>query len=266
MNNGCTNSKARQRMVDAHVLARGGLPRVVNAHPVQLNPSPSGGLRVPVERLARLVNEGLRRVRAELEARALARRRVELLDRVVKSARGAHQGNCAVAHRVHLVQTARLVERGHQEEVRARLDLVRGRRVETFVDGDAVRREVLERLQKIFVLALARTERDKEGPGFENLTGDLLDEVVALLRDEPRDGRDDGAVKLFGQTESSQEVELAGALSRQVVRREVRGCVSVRFGVPNVVVNSVRDADEAFAPLPKEPVESVPLLRRLNLE
>src|SRR5438067_7683760 len=151
MNNGCTNSKARQRMVDAHVLARGGLPGVVNAHPVQLNPSPGGGLRVPVERLARLVDECLRRVGAELEARALARRGVERLDRVVESARGANDWHCAVAHRVHLVQAARLVERGHQEDVRARLYLVRERLVETFVDGDAAGREVLERLQKIFV-------------------------------------------------------------------------------------------------------------------
>src|SRR5204863_258054 len=103
MNNGCTNSKARQRLVDAHVLARGGLPRVVNAHTVQLNPAPDGGPRVPVERLARLVNEGLRRVRPELKARTLAGRGVELLYGVVQAARGAHQGDCAVAHRVHLV-------------------------------------------------------------------------------------------------------------------------------------------------------------------
>src|SRR5205085_8855036 len=206
MNSGCPDSKARQRLVYSHVLARGGLPRVVNAHPVQLNPSPRRALRVPVERLARLVNQRLRRIWPELEARALARRGVELLDRVVESACGAHQGDCAVAHRVHLIQPARLVERWHQEDVRARLDLVRERLVETFVDGDAVRRVVLERLQKIFVLALARPQRDEERARFENLTGDLLDEVVTFLRDEPRDGRDDGPVYLFGQAEPSQKV------------------------------------------------------------
>ena len=51
-----------------------------------------------------------------------------------------------------------------------------------------------------------RRQRDEERARFENLTGDLLDEVVTLLRDEPRDGRDDGPVYLFGQAEPSQKV------------------------------------------------------------
>src|SRR5438270_884545 len=76
-------SQLEQRVVDPQVLARGRLPGVVNPHPVMLNPAPGRGLRVPVERLAYLVNQGLGRVVLELEARALARRGVELLDRVV---------------------------------------------------------------------------------------------------------------------------------------------------------------------------------------
>src|SRR2546423_14513642 len=39
----------------------------------------------------------------------------------------------------------------------------------------------------------------------------------------------------------------------------------VGLRVPDVVVNAVRDASQAVAPLAREPVESVPLLRPLNL-
>ena len=123
---------------------------IINAGTAQVtvfNPTPGGGPRVPVERLARLVNERLRRVGAELEARALARRGVERLDRVVESARGAHQGNCAVAHRVHLVQTARLVERRHQEDVSASFNLVRQRFTRiAFINSYALRRMIVQRL------------------------------------------------------------------------------------------------------------------------
>src|ERR1700749_1593757 len=98
MNGGCPASpQILNRLVDPHVLARGRLPRVVNAHPVQLNPAPSLRARVPVESLANLVEKRLRFVGAELEACSAAGRGVELLHRVVESARRSYDGDCAVA-------------------------------------------------------------------------------------------------------------------------------------------------------------------------
>src|SRR5205085_9508982 len=54
-------------------------------------------------------------------------------------------------------------------------------------------------------------------------------------------------------------------LAREVVCTEVRGDVRVGRGIPHVVVHAVRDPDQTVAAHAQEPIESIALLRRLNL-
>ncbi len=64
-------------------------------------------------------------IRLKLESRAAACCRIERIDGVVQPAGGPNHGNGTVLQTVNLIQAARLVARGHQENIRAGLDLVR---------------------------------------------------------------------------------------------------------------------------------------------
>src|SRR5438270_9424232 len=76
------------------------------------------------------VRELGRVVLREGEAVPTARISVDVADRVREPADGADDGDRAVAQRDELPETARLEPRGHEEEVRPRVDALRKRRVE----------------------------------------------------------------------------------------------------------------------------------------
>ena len=84
---------------------------------------------------------------------------------------------------------------------------------ETFVDADAMRRSVMPALEKVFVLLRARAECDKERAGIENPARSVANQVVAFLRDEPRNDRDNWTLGFFRQTEASQQIDFALAFA-----------------------------------------------------
>src|SRR5205085_11861271 len=104
-----------------------------------------------------------------------------------------------------------------------------------------------------------------ERASFEPAPRRLLDQIVAFLRHEPRDDRDDGAIQIFRQTETAQQVAFAFKLAREIVRAEVRGDMWVGRGIPHVIVHAVRDANKSVAAHAQKPIETIALLRGLNL-
>ena len=56
----------------------------------------------------------------------------------------------------------------------------------------------------------------KNDPVSESIR-DLPDQIVALLSDESRDDRDNRSLNFLGQSETSQQIDLALTLSRQIL-------------------------------------------------
>src|SRR6185369_9734926 len=108
----------------------------------------------------------------------------------------------------------RLIQRRHQKHVGAGFDLM-GQRLArvTFVNSDLLWRDIVQALQKVFILLRARAKRDKKRSGREHWTRDIPDQVVAFLTDESRDDGDDRSIRIFHQSKASQQIDLALALS-----------------------------------------------------
>src|SRR5205085_9189881 len=134
-------------LVQFEILLCSGFPRVINQHSVVLNLLPLLGPRIKVKGLAYFFKQSARFVRSKFESRTRAFLGIKLLDCIVQTACRAHDRNRAVAHAVHLIQTTRLKQRGHQKHVGAGFDLVRERlgRV-TLVNANLTRRPVVPTL------------------------------------------------------------------------------------------------------------------------
>src|SRR6202011_1351771 len=128
------------------------LPGEVAAHAVLHDARPMLRLCIQLERAVQRRFERLRIEIAEYHAGAGAARAVILLDRVGEAPGTAHDGYRAVAQAVHLVEPARLVTRGHQEQIRRRLDPVRELFVISAVKRHAPGEAARERAQELLVL------------------------------------------------------------------------------------------------------------------
>src|SRR5262245_34951895 len=91
----------------------------------------------------------------------------------------------------------------------------------TFVNADSIGCRIVPALQKIFILACACTERDEESTSVDNAARRLANKVIPLLRNQPRNDRDDGAIRFFRKTKAPQQIELAFALARHVAGGEI---------------------------------------------
>jgi hypothetical protein len=187
----------------------------------------------------------MRREVVEHEARALAGARIERCDGVGEPARIAHDRRRPVALRVHLVQAAGLVQRGHEEEVHAGLDHVRELLVEALPQHGAARELVPELAQEALVARVAVPERDEARIARrEHARQGALEQLDALLVREPRD---DAERRRVGRVRKADRLEqrllvllLAVEAPVGIARRQVR----VGARVPHVLVDAVEDARE----------------------
>src|SRR5438874_4217252 len=109
--------------VDFHIFFRFALPGKVFGHAVLHQLAPA---RLIFVRLQSFLETGPKleaAVALELEAGSFASHGVPFLDGVVETAGGAHYGNGPIFEAVNLIQTTRLVVRGHEEDVCARFNL-----------------------------------------------------------------------------------------------------------------------------------------------
>src|SRR6266496_4243612 len=132
------------------------------------------------------------------------------------------------------------------------------------VDTDPLRRVIVPGLQKIFVLSHASAERNEKSSGLEDSARGLLDQVITLLWHQPRNDGDNRSSKLFRETESAQKIELTFALAVKIIGGKVRRDMRIGFGIPDFIINPVRNPHQSIMPRSYQPVESIALCRRLN--
>src|ERR1043166_2507299 len=106
-------------LVQLNVLLRGSRPGIIYQHSVVLDLLPVLGPAIKVKCLAYFFKQSARLIRTKLEP-------------------------SAVAHAVHLIQPARLVQRGHQKHIGAGFDLMRQRLArETLINPNLLRSDVM---------------------------------------------------------------------------------------------------------------------------
>ena len=127
--------------------------------------------------------------------------------------------------------------------------------VESRLDDDAVRRAVGDRLERFLIARLARAE--KRELRVEREVGRIAeDEIEPLLRDEARAHRDDrhlvGRPKSHLALQRLAALDLAGERVDGIVAREKR----IRRRIPQLLIDSVGDADEPIAQRHEHAVEA----------
>src|SRR6266542_2729023 len=132
------------------------------------------------------------------------------------------------------------------------------------VDAYALWGVIVPGLQKIFVLSRAGAERDEKCSGVEDSARALLDQVVTLLRHQTRNDCDNRSLRFFRKAESAQEIELTFTLTVKIINGEVRRAVRIGFGIPDFIIDPVRNSRQSIATGSYQPLESIALFRRLN--
>ena len=174
----------------------------------------------PRERGADAPEHALRVGVAEHAAVAEARRRVEVLDRVGEAARRAHDGDRAVAQRVHLREAARLVTRRHDRQVGAGEDLVRERLVVAFDERHARAMSVGE----------PRAARRRSAASPLPSTAKLARRALQQRRQRPPSARSMPFCSTRRLTTPISGASTSGASSS----RSTSGCLMRRFGARSV--------------------------------
>ena len=143
--------------------------------------------------------------------------RIELLDRVVESAGGAHHRYGSIAHAVDLVQPAGLVARGHQEDVAARFNLVRQGIVIGDLHGEFLRILLVQLAEQLFILAVAAAQHhhDQVLPG--QAIGHLENQIESLLGGKARHDSHHRQLRVFRQAKFLQQVGFAFCLAAEVI-------------------------------------------------
>src|SRR5260370_698558 len=227
---------------------------------------PNIGLSIKVNRFSYFFKQRRSRIRAETETNGVSGRTLETFGRVVQPPGSAQHRHGTVSHAVHLIQPARLVQRRHQEDVGAGFDLVRQWfACIAFVNADALRRLIVPTLEEVLVFARTGSQGDKESAGVENAARSLSDQVITLLAYQTRNDPNDGPLGLLGKPKPPQQIEFAFALAAQVIGGKISGDIRVGFRIPNVIVDAMGDPYQAVPVRPHQPIESITLLRRLNL-
>src|SRR5215470_17776371 len=235
--------------ISGHIIVRRTVPGEVLAHAVELEFAPCLAVVIDHRRLIKLLDQAVARILVEFVAVPPPRRRLEISDRVIQSADAAHDRRGAIFQAVHLIQSARLISRRHQENVCAGFDLVRERVVISEIDADLGGHRVAHVLEIAHVTFGARTEQDEIRAGLHEAPDGLRDQIDPFLRSQARDDRDHRFFQIDRQLIFFEQVAFAGRLAAEVVDSVVGRDVSVGLRVPHVVIDAVQNADQAVAAL-----------------
>src|SRR5690606_27581689 len=148
----------------------------------------------------------------EHAAGAFPRRRIEMRDGVREPPGLADDRDGTVAHRIELCQAARLVARGHHEQIAARDDSMRERLVVSRAEREPLavrRRKLAERRLEPRLAAPEDREAGARAP--EQLGQRGGEQIDALLLDEARDRADER--RIVDEPELGAELELDAPFS-----------------------------------------------------
>ena len=189
------------------------------------------------------------------EAIALAHGGV--VDGVTEAAGLADDGRRAVTAGDHLGQAAGLALGGHDERVRACIDLLRQSRLKADVGAYAARVTGAQVREEALVLVLAAAQDDQLDATVHQTIRHALDEVEAFHAHHAADHGKDGAAVLM-EAELLLQGFLAGCLALfKVVDAVVERDMGVGGRVVGVHVNAVQDPAELILLLPQQGIQAV---------
>src|SRR3989441_9625235 len=240
---------------------------MIFTHADELERAPLATVRVERERACESVEQGAGGVVAKYEA-VRFRSAPIIAHGVREPADFPHDRNRAVPKTVHLIQSAGLEPRRHEEDVGAPLNQMREPFVEPDARTNAIRESRRERRPEILIPRFAGTEDDERRVELRQIVLERGDEVEAFLVDHARDHADQWP--LHGGLVRDESVSREDGGLRRLLARKIVGAVRLRQigivrGIPFLRVDPVQDADEIRATLTQDAVEPEPELRRLNL-
>uniref|UniRef100_A0A453PKD3 Uncharacterized protein n=1 Tax=Aegilops tauschii subsp. strangulata TaxID=200361 RepID=A0A453PKD3_AEGTS len=199
-----------------------------------------------------------------------AAERVERRHRVPEPADGVHHGHGPVRHRVQLVQPARLEQRRHQQDVRARRDPVRHPHREPHPPAHLVPVLPLEPPQHVLQVRPPRAQHHELHVLLRDPRHRRRDDVHALLVVQPPDEPDERHAVAHLQAQLALQGRLALPLAgvqrvSGVVGVVVGVQVHVDRGVPLGRVDAVHDAVQFPVVLVYYVVKAPAAFRRLQL-
>src|SRR5438132_5468404 len=210
------------------------------------------------------VGEPGRFVLGEGEAVA-ARVSVNVAHGVREPADRANYRDRAVAERDQLAEAARLEPRRHEEHVRARIDALCERRIETEREGKPPLHLLGELAPALLVGGVPGSKHDELATLVEEPRSHRGEQIDALLLDEPSDHTEDRRARLHGETGLRLQRRLADGLATLVVCGVVRGDMRVARGIEERRIEPIWDAPEIAASAAQKTLESLPELGREDL-
>ena len=243
-------------------------PAEILLHAHEDEPPPHAWLPVTGQRALHRAGEvgGCRRVEHEARRCSVLERGLGRIDhRVGETARAADQRHGTVAQAVDLIESARFVARGHDEDIRPCFDLVRQRFVvsdtRTDVSRIAIHGDAQSRLERL----LAAAEDDDLQFLAHQLRQGIEHEIETLLFHQAPDEAEQRHVGPRRQGE--------GALQRGLVHRLVLQCMGVvgaRDGaiarrIPLAVIGAVEDADQIIRAMLQQHLQTAAELGRADL-
>src|SRR5438552_18829620 len=134
-----------------------------------------------------------------------------------------------------------------------------------YINSHLSRSAIVPALQKILILFCPGAQGNEKRPRIQNRCGDLPDQIVALLRHQARDDSDDRPIEICGQAKPAQQIKFAFLFAGDVACGKVGCNMRIRLWIPEICIDSISNSAQAVTACSQQPVETVTLLRSLNL-
>ena len=217
------------------------------------------------DRTGQCIEQGRGCVRCEAEPIAGPGMGIQVGDGVGQPTGRMDDGQRAIAQRDQLPQAARLEGARHEKEVRPCIDTVGEGDVEadtrTHVAG------ALGKLTEHLLVARVPGAQHHELQGqFSQFSGDLGDEIEALLIDEPADDAYHRYIWIVRQPELLPQCRAIAGFGRWRLRRSVLNCqVAISRGIPCIPIEAIGNAEDTWMALKEDLVEAPAVVQRLDL-
>ena len=169
-------------------------------------------------------------------------------------------------HRNQLTDSARLIERRHQEQVAARIDLMRQILViAAVVDGlPFIGR--FHPLERIFRSLLASAQNDKLNIHTKDLRQLVRNQIDPLLVRQTRNQSDHAHIVGFLEPQHLLQRKLVGLLARHPrTKIIVLGKTRILLRIPGIGIDAVDNTDKIIAAVTQNAVHTLAEVRRQNL-
>ena len=191
-------------------------------------------------------------------------RRIVVLDRLEKPARGVGDGQRAILQRIHGAQPARLEMRRDEKRIRARVDEMRERLLHALPVGETPRVALARDEKLALIRGVAFAENDQPHIIREQPVEQRQQQVDALLLRQPRDDRQHRPARRRHQPARREQRLAARLFPSERLRRKALRQPRIRRRIPDRVIRSVQNPGELVRLLTHHRIQPAPLRRRLD--